>query len=382
MNKYPQLTVRESRSLSEDTVSVSSVRDWFKDLIKNLSDMECLDVMDDPFRIFNLDETNLELCLKTGQVLNIKNWKSCYEVTSAAKKSTLTYITTFSAAGDIISPTIIYPYKRIPDDIMEILPEGFQPLSTDSGWMTADAFFNFVITIFNKWLDDKGSKKPVILLINGQKSHITMQLTEKCEEVGIILYLIPPNLTSILWPANVEPYKNLKLNWKKAVGEYHNQNNNSSLNRRDVGPILKIVLDKMTRTMISSGFRKCGLYPFDKNGINYFKLIDINLQKDGENIDFENNFPQNIRSKIFSKKDYQTTFAILKKELGEEVVTLNKYERVSMSQNLYEVFKKIEKKANETVETKELSTVRVENDEDDIDLEYLFDELYEIENLN
>ena len=310
-------------------------------------------MMEDPSRIFNCDETNLQLCTKTGHVISIKGFKNVYEIAPAQEKSTLTFCGTFSADGSIVSPTLIYPYKRIPSDIVDALPEGFHHLSTDSGWMTAEAFFNFVLNVFNKWLNQNKVKRPVIIFVDGHKAHITLQISVKCQEIGIILYLLLPNTTHFLQPADVGAYKSLKLNWKKAVHEYHHANPSLPLKRRDVAPLMEHVLSKLTQSVIKNGFRKCGLYPLNVDAVDFSKIPDVNILTEDTTDDQPSvaipsaalPSAQNQPEHSFSPSEYQLALKILEDELGHDIVAANKIQRVSMPAFLYNIYKSIQSKA-------------------------------------
>ena len=65
------------------------IRKWFSDLRSNLDEIGALDVLDDPSRVFNSDDSNIQLAPKTGTVVGIKGWKNCYEIAAGPEKSTL-----------------------------------------------------------------------------------------------------------------------------------------------------------------------------------------------------------------------------------------------------------------------------------------------------
>ena len=62
-----------------------------------MNDIGALDIFNDPSRVFNSDESNIQLCPKTGKVVGLKGWKNVYEVAPAPEKSTLTFLGIFSA---------------------------------------------------------------------------------------------------------------------------------------------------------------------------------------------------------------------------------------------------------------------------------------------
>ena len=126
--------------MSEARANVTEVaiRQWFTSSKEHLTELGALDVLEDPTRIFNSDETNVQLCPSTRKVIGIKGWKNIYELTPGLEKSTLTFVGTFSATGEIVTPAIIYPYVRVPADIVNSVPKNFFIGNTESGWMKAE----------------------------------------------------------------------------------------------------------------------------------------------------------------------------------------------------------------------------------------------------
>lgn len=72
-----------------------------------------VDILEDPSRVYNSDETNYQLCPKNEKVIAPRGDKNIYvDVGVGAAKSTLTVMFTFAATGDTVPPMIIYPFKR------------------------------------------------------------------------------------------------------------------------------------------------------------------------------------------------------------------------------------------------------------------------------
>ena len=176
--------------------------------------------------------------------------KNVYEVGPAPEKSHFTFIGTFSASGEVITPAIIYPYVRIPQDIRKEVPPLFHILKSKSGWMTSDVFQEFITDVFNPYLIAKQIQKPVILFVNGHKTHIKLRVSVLCEEAKIILYLLSPNTTHLLQPADVGPFKSLKAYWTKEVYRHQREQPDNAIKRKDVAPYLKKSLSKISKDSI------------------------------------------------------------------------------------------------------------------------------------
>ena len=92
-------------------------------------------IMADPRRIFNTDETSFSLCPKSGKVLGPKGWRNVYDLKRGNEKDTLTVLATFSADGKVVPGMIVYPYQRAPREVVVSVPPPWAIGLSDSGWM-------------------------------------------------------------------------------------------------------------------------------------------------------------------------------------------------------------------------------------------------------
>lgn len=148
--------------------------------------------MKDPSRVYNGDETNFLLCPKNNKVVALKDSKNVYEIDQGLAKSAITCMFTFSASGETVPPMLIYPHVRIPAEISKSVPDSWGIGHSDSGWMKCEVFYEYISNIFNKYLNDNEIKKPVILFVDGHKTHLSYQLSVLCKELQIILIAVYP----------------------------------------------------------------------------------------------------------------------------------------------------------------------------------------------
>ncbi|KAJ8929586.1 hypothetical protein NQ314_017693 [Rhamnusium bicolor] len=149
-------------------------------------------------RIYNGDETNFQLCPKNNRLLAPRGAKNVYEVDQAQPKSTLTVMFSFSAS-----------VKSVPDD--------WSIGKSDTGWMKAEVFYEYVGYIFYPFLVKNNVKFPVIYFLDGHKTHLTYNLSKLRTELQIVLVAIYPNATGILQPADVAAFRPIKSDWRKSV---------------------------------------------------------------------------------------------------------------------------------------------------------------------
>ncbi|KAL1454530.1 hypothetical protein WDU94_010766 [Cyamophila willieti] len=79
-------------------------------------------------------------------------------------------------------------------------------------------------------------EKPIIIFIDGHKSHLSLKTSDLCKQLGIVLISLYPNATRILQPADVAAFKPVKGNWKKAVHEWIRQGDNEIIVESDLPP--------------------------------------------------------------------------------------------------------------------------------------------------
>ncbi|MCL4144497.1 UNVERIFIED_CONTAM: hypothetical protein GTU68_054054, partial [Idotea baltica] len=203
------------------------IRNCFDILKEELSLTNNLHILEEASWVYNCDQSCIQMCLNTGKVLGIQGKKIIYQITPGPEKSNLTFIGYFNTREDIVNPGILYPYVRIPADIDDSVLNEWYYSAIESGWMNFETFKDYIQTGFIPWLTENNIQRPVILFVDRHHSHISMQLSLYCQENGVILYLLPPNTTHILQPANVGPFKPLRAYWRKAVLNFKRENPNS-----------------------------------------------------------------------------------------------------------------------------------------------------------
>jgi len=283
MQRHPLISIRTSEHVTTASACVSEkdIKKWFSDIHQYLVDEKLDGILQDPTRLFNGDETGFSLCPKTKSVLAPKGAKDIYEVAVGNSKENLTVMFTFNAAGDMCHPMVIYNYQRIPQDIVNSVPPNWGIGHSESGWMKSEVFYEYIANIFYPFVVEKGIKFPIILFVDGHKSHLTYQLSELCTSLNIILIALYPNSTRILQPADVAAFRPLKSGWKKGVFEWRKDNNlSTAVTKKDFAPILKKVIDETVKAeTLINGFKACGLYPWNPDSIDFKKCLGTNTKK-------------------------------------------------------------------------------------------------------
>ncbi|KAJ8969389.1 hypothetical protein NQ314_001788 [Rhamnusium bicolor] len=347
LNRHPKITQRSAEIISKARASVSEagIRNWFQELNEYLQHENCAEILNDPSRIFNGDETGLQTCPKTGKLLGPKNYRNFYEIASGPEKECITVLCTFSAAGDSAPPMVVFPYKRIPRDIAVSFPDDWGIGRSDSGWMTSATFYEYIANIFLPWILKRHIKLPILLLLDGHKSHIGMDLYNLCTQKGIMLYCLLPNATHILQPCDVSVFKSIKVHWKEIVRQ-HKHKTTKSITKNTFIPLFKKAYEQGVQpSIIKHGFRKCGIFPFDADAVDYSRCISKRREEQKNNSDKQN---------TIDVSEYQTTLKVMEYHIDSELLLKFKSSTIGSEiteSPLFNMWKTIEEGSNKEIAT-------------------------------
>nr|CAI5848768.1 unnamed protein product [Callosobruchus analis] len=154
---------------------------------------------------------------------------------------------------------------------MEILNDPSRVFNADESGFQLCAKTN----VLHPHLKKAGVKFPVILFLDGHKSHLDRNLSDLCTKLEIILISLYPNATRVLQPADVSAFRPLKQGWRKGVLDWRRDNPNSELTKQNFAPILQKVIQNFEKNKanVSNGFRACGLYPWNAEAVDFTRCL-------------------------------------------------------------------------------------------------------------
>ena len=162
---------------------------------------------------------------------------------------------------------------------------------SEKGYITRSLYVE-VLRDLDKYLTEKGIPRPVILFIDGANPHISLEAAAFCKEKLIQPWLFKPNMTHIMQvfqtflllfftiyfkPCDLTFFSSLKKQLKKLAWDWQCSPSNcgQSLNKYSIVALLhqatELCLDKPD--LISNGFKRCGLYPWNVLAPDTSKLL-------------------------------------------------------------------------------------------------------------
>ena len=272
--RHPQLALRRSDSLERsraEALNPAIVNEYYDLLHGVLNDNG---ILNSPRQIFNCDETFVPLDYSREKVVTRKGAKNVYRQSQGTSEH-ITMLCSASAAGLPLPPLIIFA-KSFPGGQYRFDgPDDSVYAKSESGWIDTELFITWFKKIF---LKHSVAQRPLLLLIDGHKSHMGLELVDLCRENSIIMFCLPPHTTHALQPLDVSVFKSLKDHYSKSVRSLTLARKNFVVTKREFARIIKSPFERaFSIPNIKAGFAKCGVYPFNRNAVPIMKMMPSSL---------------------------------------------------------------------------------------------------------
>lgn len=275
MKRNPILSVRKSEGLSlarAQGMNRKEVGDYFDLLLKLLTEN---DLLNKPCRIFNMDETGIQVNNKAEHVIATKGAKDVYSLTSAEKGENISLIACCNAEGTFFPPVLIIKGKYKKPDFTDGLPPGSDVyMNQKTSYINSDLFIKWFREYF---IPRKGTGK-ALLILDGHASHCNaIELLNLASENDVQLLCLPSHTTQALQPLDKSFFKPLKSYFSQEARTWMINHKDRKLNRHNVSALIGNAWVKAaTVNNAVSGFRATGIFPYDASVIpdHFFAISD------------------------------------------------------------------------------------------------------------
>lgn len=222
-------------------------------------------------QIWNMDETSF--CQDPGKtkILGLRGFQATRTISSPGRDNT-TVLFASNSLGQKLQPLIIFKGTYLwntwlPDDD-SISAAAYA--ATTKGWMEASVFENYFSKVLIPEICKTG--KPQLVVFDGHSTHLDLNVIQKASENNITLLKLPAHTSHILQPLDVSTMKSMKDRWDQQLIKWQRLNIGKKIQRKEFTQILVEIWDDLDPAILRNGFRKTGIYPFDRNQIEEHKL--------------------------------------------------------------------------------------------------------------
>lgn len=145
IKRHPDLSLRLAENVHsrKSDITEGKIKQWF-DEVTLFAEHNDMDFLNDPSRIFNLDETAFFLCPKE-KVLSRKGCKQVKRKCGNSGKENYTVLLCANAKGVIAPPFLLFPKnKNITQAFSHNMPSDWAIGRSEKGWMTSETYYEYI----------------------------------------------------------------------------------------------------------------------------------------------------------------------------------------------------------------------------------------------
>ena len=184
---------------------------------------------------------------------------------TSGNKSQVTIVACINAIGQCLPPFIIFDAKNLNMDWAKREVPGTTYGLSNSGWIDMVLFKKW---FFHHFLYHAGSNRPLLLLLDGHSSHYNLEAVEIARKNDVIIFTLVPHTTHEMQPLDTTVFGPLKNSWQEACHNFIQALPGRVITKYQFNEIFSTAwLKSMTPANIISGFKTCGVYPFNPKAV-------------------------------------------------------------------------------------------------------------------
>ena len=331
LQRWPELKVRRPNTVTElraKATSEESIGNYFNELKTILDKYE---FESRPEAIYNVDEKGIQQHFKPPSVVADAD---CFpSIITSERSSTTTLLGCGNALGHAIPPYFIFAGARMRQELLAGCTIGADGTVSKSGWSNGEIFQTYLREHFLKYAGARTKDKPLLLLYDGHRSHISPSIIDWAIENNVILYVLPPHTSHVLQPMDVGCFGPFSRMYSNECMKYQ-RTNGTTVNKYSLCPIAcKAYAAALSSENLQSAFRKSGIFPFGPENIDRSLLIMSNARnkmiaediaegiQQGENVDEDEGQIQNegMDQGIINEERQERDQRIVQEEGGEGI---------------------------------------------------------------
>lgn len=221
-------------------------------------------IKDKSSRIYNCDESGMQLDSTNDLVVAPRGAKHVYSQSMGTREHITVHVC-ICADGKVMPPMIIFAKGFPGGPYAKDGPDKALYARSESGYMDGELYLEWFKKIF---LKECSSERPVLLLQDGHKSHITTALIDLARR-EVILFNLPPHTTHVAQPLDKNIFKPLKVAFGTCLKSLTFARQDFVVAKRDFPRLFKDPFDQVCSPFhVKQSFHDAGICPFDSSRIS------------------------------------------------------------------------------------------------------------------
>lgn len=253
INRWP--SIRElSCKFKNKADAEHTVRTYFDEIKKIIDRYKLLEKSD---RIFNI----MEVIFVTdhGTVPSISGRNSHQGKTENI--STTTVLACGSVSGRVIAPFFVFQANKLRPEMLKGVPSNVNASVSETGKCTPQIFRRYLNEHFLPQIQ-RYDNEPVLVLLDGSKTHVFVGMSEWGRTNGVIFSFIPAHTTHLLQPLEVDCAEAMQKKYESATRRFLKSTSLPCISRSNIGELACQAYSRVvTRHAVMHSFKKAGVYP-------------------------------------------------------------------------------------------------------------------------
>ena len=174
-------------------------------------------------------------------------------------------IVAVNAQGEATKPALLCNSKKIRGDMLLRAQCPLTLKGTPDGWSSQEFFLEWVERVLVKETQPLSNPhKCILLLVDGSNTHLTLEGLQKMKSSRVKVVVFPPHLTNVIQPLDKAVFRAMKASFHKKEKHWKRKNHHRA---PSPAHFVQLWTDAyayaVTSRNILSGFRSCGISPFD-----------------------------------------------------------------------------------------------------------------------
>lgn len=263
LDRHPELAMRRARALDRTraTMSNASVVSHF---------FECMEGAMAGVRselVFNMDETKVDG--KQPRVVARKGARSVHALADPMMVHISLVACVNSTGTHIMPPALVTQGVNVNLAWYDARQKDMLWATSESGWMESTMFVSW-LRHFIKFVEPlrvacaNGKPEPVVLLLDGHSTHVTLEAIMLAERSGVRLVKLPAHTTHILQPLDLAVFGPWHRHWGKARHAFRVCRPRTVISKEVFAALFRKPWDAaLSAANIKNGFKAAGIVPWD-----------------------------------------------------------------------------------------------------------------------